>query len=155
MRGVVSYIYELPAITSARTLMYITAPGSNVIEVLDSWVTWPSLDTNEQAEITWDKISTLGTPTATTVSGMYHEYGMSGGGALSTVKGNVTASEPTYAGTGNRFAHEGVASLSGWRYAPQPESRFYIEPSGSYGIRNMATITSAVLIVGIVVREIG
>ena len=153
MRGVYTYTYELPAITTARTLLYLTAPSTMVIEILDAWVTWPGLDTNEQAEIRLERITTLGTPTATSVDGASHEYGSSY--YSPTCKGNVTASEPTYSGNGSEFAHEGVASLNGWRHTPQPESRVYVSPSASIGLRNMGTITSAVLIVGMTVREIG
>ena len=153
MRGVYEAVYKITGLASAKTLMYITAPSSKVVEILEASVTHPGSNvTNQQLEVAIQRVSSLGTPTATSVTPTPVEVGDAAAG--STVKGNVTASEPTYSSAvdGGR---EGYASLGGWRYQPQPESRFYIAPSGSVGVYMTSTPTSTDTIVRVVFREIG
>lgn len=159
MRGVYTAAYRIATVTTGKTLMYITASSSILVEILSASVTNESNETNEQILCAFQRPSSLGTPTATTVTPKPHEVG--GASAGSTVKANVTASEPTYpaiaqgADIPGAFGMEGVASLGGWFYNPVPEERVYIEPSGTLGLRLVNTITSADLVVRITFREIG
>lgn len=154
MKGVYTANIKISAIDSARTLLYITATSSKVVEVLSTEVTNASNETNEQCEAVWQKITTLGTPTATTITPAKHEDGDQA--ATSTVKGNVTASEPTY-GANTEIGYAGFPSLIGYRY-PSVDGEvepFAIPPSGSYGLRLLNTPAAFDCVVRVTFRERG
>lgn len=159
MQGVYTAAYRITGVTAAKTLMYLTAAATNIAEILSASVTNESNETNEQLACVLQRITTLGTPTATTVTAADHES-LSAASA-SVVKGNVTASEPTYGAIAagadivGAFGLEGASSLGGWFFDPTPEERVIVPPSGSIGIRILETITSANLIVRLTFREIG
>jgi hypothetical protein len=154
MRGVYEASFQISALSAAKTLAYITAPSNKVVEILSASVTNADNETNEQLEIGWSKISTLGTPTGTTITPTKMEQGDQA--ASSTVKGNVTGSEPTYASAPSiEVGREGVPSLGGWRYAPVPEERLVIAGGDSWGLYNYNSITALKASVRIVFREIG
>lgn len=136
MRGVYTASYKISAISTARTVMYITAPAAAVVEVLEASVTNDSSSTSQQIEVAMQTIGTLGTPTATSVTPAKSEAGDQASG--STVKGNVTASEPTYTAS-TEWGYEGANVLSGWFHQPIPEDRRYVAPGGSLGIRLLST----------------
>jgi hypothetical protein len=158
MRGVYTAQYRIAAVTTAKTLMYFTAATDKPIEVLSASVTNESNESNEQILCGFQRITTLGTPTATTVTPAKHEPGDQA--AASTVKANVTASEPTYGSIAqgadiiNAYGLEGAASLSGWNFPPTPEERFTIKSGDSYGLRLVNTIASADLVVRVTFREL-
>jgi hypothetical protein len=151
MNGVYTASGKISALAAAKTLMYLTAPASRVVELIAVTVTNESNATNFQMEIAITSITTLGTPTATAVTPQKHESGDQASGT--TTKLNVTASEPTYAGTAT--LQEGAPSLTGFRWEPQPEERIYIAPGASYGIRMITTPTSNDCDVRVTFREIG
>lgn len=154
MRGVYEAIISISGLNSARTLIYLTAPSTSAVEILSASVTNKSYTTNEQHEVSFHKVSSLGTPTATTITPTRTEQGSSA--ASSTVKGNVTASEPTYTSAPNiEVGREGYASLGGWRYQPLPEERLTIAGGDTWGIRMLSTPTSFDSIVRLVFRELG
>lgn len=159
MRGVYVASYRIAAHTAAKTLMYLTAPAAAIVEILSARVSNESNETNEQIAACLQRITTLGTPTATTVTAAKTEAGSAA--AASTVKANVTASEPTYGAIAQGadildvFGLAGQPSLGGWEYVPLPEERLYIAPSGSVGIRLLAAVTAFDLDVVLTFREIG
>jgi hypothetical protein len=150
MRGVYTSATKISALNASKTLAYITAPSGKVVEILSVIVTNESNATNFQGEIAIANISSLGTPTATSVTPTPHEAGDQAAG--STTKFNVTASEPTY---GSTITQEGFASLNGYRFEPQPEERIYVASGASVGIRMITTPTSFDADVRITFREIG
>jgi len=152
MRGVYEACYSAPSVNTARTLMYITAPSGAIVEVLSASVTNVDNDTNEQLECSIQKVSTLGSPTATSITPTRLESG--GPTAGSTVAANITASEPSYA-TGVEVNREGWPSLGGWRYQPVPEERLHIGAGQTWGIRMLSTPVSHTSNVKVVFREIG
>jgi hypothetical protein len=123
-----------------------------VVEILRARVSNANNETFEQAEFSLHRITTLGTPTATTVTPVKHEKGSPA--AASTVKGNVTASEPTYETDGPIDA-QGVSTANGWIFDPLPEERPVISPSESHGVRLLSNIASTNLKVSLTFREIG
>ncbi len=159
MRGVYTAAYRITGVTAAKTLLYLTAASNRVIEILSASVTNESNETNEQMLCTLQRVTTLGTPTATTVTPGKHEQGDQS--AASVVKANVTASEPTYGAIAagadviGAFGLEGSSSLGGWFYAPTPEERVYVSAADTYGIRSVNAIASADLVVRLTFREIG
>jgi|ERR1043166_9656239 hypothetical protein len=152
MRGVYTAYTRISANTAAKTLAYITAASTHVVAITSASVTNESNENNEQILCVWQRITTLGTPTATTLTPSKQESGDQA--AACTVKGNVTASEPTYTAN-TEIGGEGAASLNGWFYNPAPEERCVIPPSASMGLRLINAMTAADLVVRITFMEIG
>ena len=159
MRGVYRANYRISGVTTAKTLLYITVPSTIVVDLLSGSVTNESSETNEQILCVLQRVTTLGTPTATTITPTKSEKGDQS--AASTVKANVTASEPTYgaiaqgAGIVDVDGCVGVPSLSGWFYSPTPEERQTIAPGDTWGIRLVNTIASADLCIQLNFQERG
>jgi hypothetical protein len=153
MRGVYTAQYEITGLSAAKTLMYITAPSSAIVEILSAEISNETNETNEQLVACFQRVSSLGTPTATTLTPSKHEAGDQA--AASTVKANVTASEPSYS-SNTEIGPAGFSSLGGWRFDPLPEERPAIAPSASLGLRLLtATNTSFDGRIRITFREIG
>jgi len=152
VRGVYTAQIKISALAAARTLAYITAPSNKPVEILSTSITNASNETNEQLEATWQAISSLGTPTGTTLTPSKHELGDQA--AASTVVGNITASEPTY--TANTLVgYQGFSTLGGYFFTPVPEERPIIAGAASWGLRMLSTPTAFDAIVTITFREIG
>lgn len=153
MRGVYRANVAITGITTGKTLVYITAPSNKVVEILEAHVTPAGSNvTNQNAEVCWQLVGTLGTPTGTTLTPTKAEQGDQAAG--STVVGNVTASEPTYT-SNTQFDRQGFGSLGGYRHQPLPEDRLTIAGAATWGLRLLTTITSADLTVEVTFREIG
>ncbi len=159
MRGVYTAAYRISGVAAAKTLMYITAPADKVVEILSASVSNESAETNEQLICGFQRVTTLGTPTATTITPKPHEAGDQA--AASTVKANVTASEPTYpaisagADIPGAFGLEGFASVGGWFYDPTPEERLTVPGQGTLGLRLVVAPTSLDIVIRLTFREIG
>ncbi len=154
MRGVFRAVDTVSAVTAAKTLLYITAPADAVLEILSARVTCQDEDTSEQIMVELNRIATLGSPTATTITPKPTEEGSAAFGG--TCKSNVTASEPTYDDESSAIASGGANKLAGWEYVPLPEERAYISPSDTVGLRLIDAISaSSDLTVEITFREIG
>lgn len=152
MRGVYTASHKITGLNAAKTLLYLTAPSGKVVEILAASVTNLSNETNEQLEVLIQRISNLGTPTATAVTPAKHEDGDQAAG--STVAANVTAGEPTYAAN-TELGREGFASLGGWYFKPMPEERPTVSAGASVGIRMINAPTAFDCIVSLTFREIG
>ena len=153
MRGVYTASYLISGLSAAKTLMYITTTSSIMAEILSASVTDATNVTNQQLEITLQRVATLGTPTATSITPAQHEN--SDQAAVSTVKANVTASEPTYTAN-TQIGHEGCSSLGGWFFDPMPEERPLIPPSATMGLRLLTSSPTAQdTVVRITFRELG
>lgn len=153
MRGVYEAVIKISGLNAAKTLVYISAPADKVVEILEAEVTNLSQETNEQLEACLQRVSTLGTPTATTLTPSKKESGDQAAG--STVKGNVTASEPTYS-SNSEMGYQGFASLSGYAFKPTPEERPIIPGQGTVGLRLItAPATAFDAICRVTFREIG
>src|SRR5687768_3864505 len=131
MRGVYEASYKIATVTAAKTLMYLTAPSNKVVQILEAHVTNYDNETNEQMEFCLQKVNALGTPTATTVTPAKTELGDQA--AASTVKANVTASEPSYVAD-TEIGRDAVASLNGWHFEPEEDT--YIAGGDTWGLRH-------------------
>lgn len=153
MRGIYDANVKISGLNSARTLLYLTAPAGKCVEILSAKATDATNATNQQLEITWQKVTTLGTPTATSLTPTKCEQGDQA--AASTVAGNVTGSEPTY--TANTlFDPQGFPSLVGYQHKPDPEERLTIAPGDTWGLRLItASPTAQDTDVTVKFREIG
>lgn len=152
MRGVYTAVHKISGLTAAKTLMYITAPSGRPVEVLATRITNCNVETNEQMEQVWQRISTLGTPTGTSKTPSKHEDGDQA--SASTVVANITASEPTYA-SNSEVWYQGSPSLTGYDAPRFLDQRFLIQGGASWGLRHLATIASADIIIEVVYREMG
>lgn len=154
MRGVFRIVDTIAAVTTAKTLLYVTAPADAVLEILSARITAQDEDTSEQIMAELNRISSLGTPTATSITPKPTEEGSAAFGG--TAKSNVTASEPTYDDESNAIASGGANKLAGWEYVPLPEERPIIAPGDSVGLRLIDAIANSTdLTAEIVFREIG
>lgn len=154
MRGVYEASIKISGLSAAKTLMYITVPSNKTVEVLSAEVTNLTNETNEQCEATFQLISSLGTPTATTITPTKAEQGDQAAG--STVKGNVTASEPTYSSSPNvEVGRKGFASLAGYQYAPVPEERPVLAGGSSWGLQLLNSPSAFDAMVVLRFREMG
>jgi len=156
MRGVYTASADITGLAAAKTLMYITAPATAAVEILSVHVTDYSNNTSEQWKISFQRISTLGTPTGTSITTTTGLQKHENGDQASTItcKSNITASEPTYDTVG-AVDRQGVSNLAGYHYDPIPEERPVIAPSGTFGLYMHSTPTSTDVGVSIIFREIG
>lgn len=153
MKGAYTAQIAISSVTAAKTLLYITAASSRVVEIISAFITPSgSNTTNQNCRAAWQRIGTLGTPTGTSITPTPTEYNDQA--ASSTVVGNVTASEPTYT-SGVIHGHMGFSSLGGYQFTPVPEERPCIPPSGSWGLRLLDSIASADLVVDVTFVERG
>jgi hypothetical protein len=152
MRGTYTATYKISGLTTARTLMYLTAAATHVVEIIEASVWNASNETNEQIECALQRVSALGTPTATVVTPAKDENGDQA--AAATVKANVTASEPSYSAN-TEMGYAGASSLAGYLYEPPAAGRPLIPPSGTVGLRLLQAVTAFDAIVRIRFREIG
>ena len=147
-RGFYEAQIAISGISSARTLLYITAPAAKVVEVVFSHFGNSSVETNEQCYAAWQRIGTLGTPTGTSLTPSPVMRGDQAAG--STVVGNVTASEPTY--TANTvIGAMSFPSLNGYLF----ERPFIIQAADSYGFRLLNGPSAFDAQVTVRFREIG
>jgi hypothetical protein len=152
MRGVYDAHILISGLAAAKTVLYITAPSDNCVEILSADITNATNETNEQCRATWQRVTTLGTPTGTTLTPSPHEQDDQA--AASTVVGNVTASEPTY-GSNTEVGHMGFSSLSGYYYTPLPEERLMLKAAQTWGLRILNSPTAFDAVVRVSFREIG
>lgn len=152
MRGMYTATYRISGLNAAKTLMYITAPSNKNIRLFSASVTDETNETNEQLICTFQRISSLGTPTATAVTPAPHETGDQA--ASATVKANVTASEPSFA-SDTELGREGFSSLGGWYFDPTPEERPVFAGGASWGIRILNAPTSFDAVVRVTFCEEG
>lgn len=154
MRGVYEASTKVSGVTQGQTLMYITVASGKCVEILSIEITNASNETNEQCEASFHKVSSLGTPTATTITPTKLEQGDQA--AASLVKGPVTASEPTYSSSPNiEVGRKGFASLAGYQHAPVPEERPVLAGGDSWGLRLLNNPSSLDLVAVTRFREIG
>ena len=153
MRGVYYATIHISGLAALKTLMYITAPSTACVEVLSARITNGSNTTNQQLEAEFQRITSFNSDTSTAITPAKAEAGDQA--AASTVKGNVTANEPTYT-SNTQMGWKGFPSLGGYEFAPSPEERPIVPPSGSIGLRLTDTAPSAFdASVEICFREIG
>lgn len=145
----------ISGLNTARTLMYVTVASNKTVTIVSAAVTNASNETNEQIECTIQKVTTLGTPTATTLTPAKHDQGDAA--MSSTVKGNVTASEPTYT-SGVEVGREGAPSLTGWFFPSivlPTEALPVLTGGDTWGLRILAAPTAFDAVVRMTLGEQG
>lgn len=132
MRGVYTAVAQATGITTGATLIYITVPSNKVVEILSASITNSNNVVNQQLEAVLQTVNSLGTPTASTLTPTPQERGDQAAG--STVKGPVTASEPSYL-SNTQMGLRGFPSLGGYFYEPTPEERPIVAGGATIGLR--------------------
>lgn len=151
MRGVYTAYIDISAISTNKTLMLIQAPSTAVVEILSAHATNLDVEAGEQLSIGLFRVTTVGSPTGTTVTSEKHEFGDAA--STCTIKGDLSAEPTTYAT--NPIDKQGQSNLAGYHYDPVPEERPTIPPSGAIGLRLLVAPASFNCSVMVVFREIG
>jgi hypothetical protein len=139
----------IDSVSAAQTLIYITAPSDRFVRINWLAISNRALDSSEQLVAAVQRITTLGTPTATDGASAIVKCHSGIPDAGSTVKYNVTASEPTYAtGALNRA---GFNSLEGYGYSPPKAPKYsgederpVLKPGESVGLRLTESPSAAI-----------
>jgi hypothetical protein len=127
----------------------LEAAAGHPVEIIEAGVKGIGSNvTNQQFEVALARVTTLGSPSGTSVTPNPEEKGDQA--AATTALANLTAEPTTY---GPNVDHDGSTSLGGWQFQPAPETRPMIESGGSMGLRMLATLTSNDLVVWAKLRE--
>jgi hypothetical protein len=143
------YAVNLNAVTvsTAVTVMEITAHASRVCVIIEAWLTQETSETSQQEVIQFVRKSGAGTGTSFTPLAI-DTVGTAG----FTARASSFSAEGTV--TDQIGPRQGFNALSGWFYAPLPESRIIVPPSGILGLRFPTAPASATWSGGMIVMEI-
>lgn len=151
MRGVYTVEIKLSAWASAKGAMLLTAPATKAAEILSAQIgNAGSNVTNQQLEAALARVSVLGSPVGTAVTPNPEENGDQASGVTCT--GGLTTDVTT---KGVNLDHQGFPSLGGYQFAPVPEERPIIPPSGSAILFLVVAPTAYDAVVQVKFREIG
>jgi len=142
MRGVYIVRQAISSLAAAKTVLLGTSPSTCVLELLEAYLTQRGQQTGEQVGIGLFLVTTLGSPTGTSITAsnvQKTEQGTSNTGV--TWLGDLTAEPTTY--NANPLSVEGVWNIAGYRFEPAPEGRIIIPPSTSFGLRLLDTPSNA------------
>lgn len=140
-------VIDSRSVTTAISILQVTAPATMTLEIVRAWVTQSTSTTSAQNDV----ILVRKTATVT-------------GTSITPVKLEVGDPAPTFTalrsasaeGTdGDIVAGEGHNVLNGWLYLPVPEERIKVPPSGILALKFPSVPPSATYRYGIVLREHG
>jgi hypothetical protein len=153
MRGVYTIDAKITSLSTSKSLVLLTAPATACLEILSASVGNAGTNvTNQQLEVEFARVTTLGSPVGTAQTPSPEENGDQAAAATATV--NLTT-EPTTVSTTKVFDHQGFASLAGYQHVPVPEERINVPPSGSIVLKMMTAPTAFDCVVSVRYREIG
>lgn len=148
-KGTYSVVAEAQTISTAITILELTAPATGSVQLLRAWVQQSSSTTSAMARVQILRKTATITGTATPPTVRSFEVGHATTGV--TVKWKATAE-----GTDGNILHsEAFNILNGWLYLPVPEERIWIPPSGLLALKFPAAPTSADYTFGMTFAEIG
>ncbi len=140
-------VIDSRAVSTAITVLEVTAPATMALEILRAWVTQSSSTTSAQTD------AVLVRKTATITGTAITPVKLLTGNPAATFAGKRTA---TAEGTdGDIVAGEGFNILNGWLYVPTPEERIWVPPSGILGLKFPSAPAGATYRYGMTVREHG
>ena len=151
MRGVYTISIDIAGITEDKTLILLTSPSTAVLEILSAQVSNLNNETNEQWDIGLFHVTTIGSPTGTSITPEKHER--LDAAASATGLGDLDGEPSAY--NSAAIDKQGVASLGGYRYDPTPEERPIVGPSRAIGLRLLTSPAETDISASIIFREIG
>jgi len=151
MRGVYTASIDISGLSVAKTLILLQASATSVLEILSVHLTNQNSETNEQWAVGFYHVTTVGSPTGTSITPEKHEK--LDASSVATVLGNLTVEPTLY--SSRPIDKEGISSLSGYHYDPIPEERPIVPPSGAIGLFISTVPTATDVTANIIYREIG
>jgi hypothetical protein len=133
-------------VSTAVTIMEVIAHSAHMLEVIEASLTQEVSETSQQEAIQWVRKSATGTGTAFTPLPM-----IPGDSPFFTAKASSFSAEGTV--TDLIGPRQGFNALSGWFYAPLPESRIWVPVGGILGLRFPTAPASATWSGHIIVQE--
>lgn len=140
-------LLENTAISTAISLLELTASAASAVILLEAWVTQESSITSAQLAIQILRKSAAGTGTGSPTAKPLEVGEPAFGG---TVRVQMTA-EGT---AGNVLWREGVNQLNGWYYKPVPEARIWVPPSGILAVKLPVAPASINVSAGMIFAEV-
>lgn len=140
-------VMDSRSVTTAISILQITAPSTMVLEVVRAWCMQSTSTTSAQQDI--ELVRKTATVTGTSIT------------PVRLVTGDPTATftalrTATAEGTEGDIPYgEGFNVLNGWLYVPVPEERIWVAPSGMLALKFPATPASATYRYGLTVIEHG
>lgn len=140
-------VIDTRAVSTAITVLQVTAPATMTLEIIRAWVTQSSSTTSAQSDVILVRKSA--TITGTSITPVKLEPGDPSPTftALRTASAEGTDTD-TVAG-------EGFNVLNGWLYVPVPEERIKVPPSGILGLKFPSAPPNVTYRYGITLREHG
>lgn len=149
MLGRAYTVMDSRAVSTAITVLEITASSGQPLQILRAWATQSSVTTSAQCDVA--VLRKTATITGTGLSPAGVELG-GGGDASPTFTTKRTA---TVEGTdGDILYGEGVNSLNGFFHIPTPEERIVVPGSGIVALKFLTAPTNATWRYGFIVREL-
>lgn len=137
----------LAAVTTADTLLQVTAPADAIVVITKIEVSQFTLDASEDTEIVIRTRGTAGTG-GTAVTPRPTQTGFA-------AAGSTWLASPTAGTGGNTLIEQGWNVLSPFIWHPTPEEYIVVSPSGILQIATDQTITSATVHCSVSFMEIG
>jgi hypothetical protein len=138
---------DAQTISTAITILELTAPATGMLEIVRAWCQQSSTTTSNQVRIQLLRKSGTITGTATPPSAVPHQVGQQAWDG--TVKWKATAE-----GTDGVIPlEENFNILNGWLYLPVPDERVWVPPSGIIALKFPAAPPSASWSYGITFRH--
>lgn len=147
--GIYTVHGDAQAVSTAITVLEVTAPASGALEIIRAWASQSSSTTSAQARIQILRKTGTITGTASPPTPVPMQVGQAASGV--TVKWKAT-NEGT---DGVIPVDDAFNILSGWLWLPVPEERIFVPPSGIIALKFPSAPTSANWTFGFTYREIG
>lgn len=131
MRGVYTVEIKVSALATTKSGILLINVSTKVLEILSAHIgDVGSNVTNQQLEAQLARVSSVGSPAGTGLTPNPEEPGDQASALVATtnVLGGLTTDVTTKA---VNVDHQGFASLAGYQFAPLPEERPIVAPSGA------------------------
>lgn len=147
-RGTYSVHGDAQTVSTAITVLELTAPSTASLELLKAWLSQSNILASTQARIRLLRKTGTITGTASPPS----PVALGGDQAAGATAKWIATGEGT---DGNVLIEDCFNYLNGWLWVPVPEERIIIPPSGIIALKFPAAPTSASWSFGLMWREIG
>lgn len=147
--GVYTVHGDAQAVSTAITILEVTAPSSGCLEIIRAWVSQSSSTSSAQARIQLLRKAGTITGTASPPTPVPTQVGQAASGVTVKWKATVEGTD------GVIPVDDAFNILSGWLWLPVPEERIWVPPSGIIALKFPSAPTSANWTFGIGYKEYG